>query len=248
MTPKQTLFFFTYALIASSTHIVCMEEPTKFNPKNAKLVFDFHDVVVTEPFSCLSDLKKFFRWNLIPTCNRHLPWCIYELLACMFYDPAGEKLINIGKKYEQETFITCLMEVGNSFVVIEKTIDIMRELKNKGYQLDLASNIEIVFLNELERNNKYSYVQEILALFTHKKAVDHVAIYSKESIRKPDIRFFTEYQKEYNSDGKQVIFVDDKQKNIVASQQANMIGIHFQNPEQLRNELVKYGILEEQES
>lgn len=222
-----------------------MEHPKEFNPQNTKFAFDFHEVIVTEPFASLSDCKKFFRWDMIPILNRYLPHCIYELLVCFLYEPTSEKLKNICLKYKQEKLISCIMDVGNSFIPIDNTIHIVQELKKEGYELDLASNINVLFLNELENNAKYSNIQKTLALFTNKKAVDQLAIYSEASIRKPDIRYFMTYHQKYNNpDAKQIIFIDDRLENVEASQQTNMIGIHFQSPEQLRNELVTLGILQ----
>lgn len=244
MTMQQISYLFLCLFITVLLNTTCMEHPKEFNPQNTKFAFDFHEVIVTEPFASLSDCKKFFRWDMIPILNRYLPHCIYELLVCFLYEPTSEKLKNICLKYKQEKLISCIMDIGNSFVPIDGTIHIMKELKKEGYELDLASNINVLFLNELQKNDKYSDIQRTLALFTNKKAVDQLAIYSNTSICKPNILYFTAYQKEYNTDEKQVIFIDDRLKNIKAAETTGMIGIHFQNPTQLRDELVTRGILQ----
>lgn len=92
-----------------------MEEPPHYTPDNTKFAFDFHDVIVTEPFSCVSDLKKLLRWDLIPAFNAQLPWCIYTLIIFLFCKPTGEGFKNICNQYNQKKLIDGIGQVGNSF-------------------------------------------------------------------------------------------------------------------------------------
>ena len=85
-------------------------------------------------------------------------------------------------------------------------------------------------------------IYDVLGLFNNKKSVDY--IHTLNPAHKPDKQFFIDYQNAYNAAHMNVIFIDDKLKNVEASEQIGMIGIQFQNPEQLRSELVKCGILE----
>jgi FMN phosphatase YigB (HAD superfamily) len=245
MITKRTAYFFMCALITSSlsTNTVCMEEPQKFNPNNTKFAFDFHGVVVTDPFMYLSDLKKALDWNAIPACNRQLPWFLYALSAQAYYGLTGEGFRNLCFQYEQHDLVTCIMDFTNNIALLPDTVAIMKELKEKGYELDLASNIDILFLQDLENNNKYQHIRDALALFTNKKAVDCSNINTVKPIKKPDQRYFDEYQQKHNQEKKQIIFIDDNHNNVLASQEAGMVGIHFQSPQQLRDELVSHGIL-----
>ena len=49
----------------------------------------------------------------------------------------------------------------------------MKELKEKGYELDMTSNINIFFLNELQNNHKYQHTKNFSHYLPYKKAVDH---------------------------------------------------------------------------
>lgn len=236
-----TFFFAISCILSLST--VCMENHATFNPSNTKFAFDFHGVVVTEP-SALTHIIKNLDWDIIPECNRYVPYFLYKMMAFFYYWPPAEGFRNICVDCKQTGLENVITRITNSIIVIPDTISIMKELKTKGYDIDMASNIDNVSLKDLEENSQYQHIQDVLTLFTNKKIVDCSAINTINSTYKPNILYFRSYQREYNADQKNIIFVDDRHENIVASEKTGMIGIHFKNPKQLRDKLVEYGILD----
>jgi FMN phosphatase YigB (HAD superfamily) len=239
---------FAFTLIIASLNIFCMEQAVRYTPENTKFAFDFHDVVAkAHPYRVINGL---FNWNMIPELNWNLPYntahFLYHLpgviagTAQLAYNRStGEQYYDLFQRNGLERIALAVRAIANDLDVINGTIKIINELKDKGYQVDMASDIGASFLQYLETQKKFI---DILSLFNNKKSVDY--IHTPNPAHKPDKQFFIDYQNAYNKAHMNIIFIDDKQKNVDASEATGMIGIQFQNPEQLRNELVKRGILD----
>lgn len=240
--------FFTFTLLISSLNAFCMEQATRYTPENTKFAFDFHDVVAkAHPNRVINGL---FNWNMIPELNwnlpydtahflYHFPWVAYGTAQLVYNKGTGEQYYDLFKRNGLERIALAVRTIANDLDVINGTIAIINELKDKGYQVDMASDIGTSFLHYLETQKKFT---DILSLFNNKKSVDYIN--TANPAHKPNKQFFIEYQNAYNPARMNIIFIDDKQKNVDASETIGMIGIQFQNPEQLRNELVKRGILD----
>jgi len=213
-------------------------------PKNSKFLFDFHGVVVTEPFNSIYDIRKLFRWDIIPVFNSLLPYFIIDLVLLLLYHHGsinGKEFKRLCIMYEQTVLLSCILDIANSFVVYNKTVDILNDLKDKGYEIDMLSNIDKVFMHDLETNVKYKHIQEsVLSLFTNKKVSK-----GYKSTLKPDVRFFIEYNDLYNKDNKYIFFVDDNKQNVDS---ANLIttfhAILFEDALQVRKYLTEIFILD----
>lgn len=245
---KQSLYkFFIVTLFIASVSALCMEQPPRYTPQNTKFAFDFHDVVAkAHPNRVLNGL---FNWNMVPELNWNLPyntavclynfpWVAYGTMHLVYSRSTGEQYYDLYKRNGYDRIALAVRTIANDLDAINGTIAIIKELKEKGYQVDMASDIGTSFLINLESQVKFT---SILSLFTDKKSVDYIN--TPKPIHKPNKQFFIDYQNRYNTKHMKIIFIDDKQKNVSASEQVDMIGIHFQNPEQLRNELIQRGIL-----
>lgn len=123
--------------------------------------------------------------------------------------------------------------------------EIIKELKQKGYILRVASNIgKQIFIKLKEQLHILG--QNIFTEFDKDtegmegKTVD----YSKNKIEKPNPEYYKEYLDHYDPDrSKLIIFVDDKLVNIPPATEQGFIGIHFKNAEQLRHDLQYLGVL-----
>ncbi len=246
---KSLYQFFAFTLILASINAFCMEQSTRYTPENTKFAFDFHDVVAkAHPNRVINGL---FNWDMVPEVNWNLP---YNTAQFLYYFPSvtygtaqliynkgtGEQYYDLFKRNRLDRIALAVRAIANDLDVINGTVSIIEELRNKGYQVDMASDIGTSFLRHLETQSKFT---NILNLFTDKKSVDYIN--TPNPIHKPDKQFFIDYQNAHNANHMNIIFIDDKQKNVSASEQTGMIGIHFQNPEQLRHELVKHGILQQ---
>ena len=78
-------------------------------------------------------------------------------------------------------------------------------------------------------------------MFTHFDKVQSTQ--SADKYGKPHAWVFTRYLTTHVPSDKQVIFIDNKKKNIVAARKLGIIGIHYKNPWQLRRVLKKLQII-----
>ncbi|MBW2999921.1 HAD family phosphatase [Candidatus Woesearchaeota archaeon] len=109
-------------------------------------------------------------------------------------------------------------------------IDLIKKLR-KNYKIILLSNNNLPTVNALKSNHK-----QVLDLF------DKIYFSFELKISKPDRRFFEHVVKDANLNVDECLFIDDKEKNIKASEEFGIKGIVFENCKQLEKELVSLGI------
>ncbi len=122
---------------------------------------------------------------------------------------------------------------------------ILKELKQRGYTLHIASNIGTqIFIKLKEQLTVLG--QNIFVYFDKDaegmegKTVDCC----KNRVEKPDPEYYKQYLDLYDPDrSKLIIFVDDKLVNILPAVAQGFLGIHFKNPAQFRHDLMSLGIL-----
>lgn len=232
-----------YLHIILSIFLISTTHPQSYTPKNTKFAFDLHKVIV-EP-SKNRVINALRTSNLLPEFNRnlphnilkglwHLPQLTFHAIKFLFDDGSGEQYYALVKEYGYDGLAQTILDISNAQEPIAGTIQIMHTLKKLGYTIDIASNIGTAFLEPLKK--KYP---DIFDLITDTFTVDYN---NTPDIRKPNSAYYQKYLATYG-DGKKIIFVDDKEENVVAAQQAGMIGIVFKSPEQLREDLITMGIL-----
>lgn len=115
---------------------------------------------------------------------------------------------------------------------IHLSVDIFRELKDKGhYQLYALTNWSAeLFPIALER-------YEFLHWF------DGRVVSGEEKMRKPFPKFYQVLLDRYGLQPQETLFIDDNLRNVQAAEELGMPSIHFHSPKQLREELVKRGVL-----
>jgi putative hydrolase of the HAD superfamily len=112
----------------------------------------------------------------------------------------------------------------------QDVIDLIKKLR-KEYKLILLSNNNLPTVNVLKSNHK-----QMLELF------DKTYFSFELKISKPDKRFFEYVIKDANLNVDECLFIDDKAKNIKASEEFGIKGIVFESCKQLEKELVSLGI------
>jgi putative hydrolase of the HAD superfamily len=70
-------------------------------------------------------------------------------------------------------------------------------------------------------------------------AFDDMIISAEVGLVKPDAQIFQLAVEQLGVEASQAVFVDDMQRNIEGAKSVGLVGIHFQNPLQLRGELDK---------
>ena len=114
---------------------------------------------------------------------------------------------------------------------IDGSVQILRELKEKGYPLFALSNW-----------NKELFDQTVDA-FPFLNWFDGKIISSEEGMKKPDENIYRLLFERYHINPRESVFIDDNADNINTAERLGMKGILFATPEGLRTELQKMQIL-----
>lgn len=113
---------------------------------------------------------------------------------------------------------------------IEGTVDILRTLKSKEYRLLALTNWS---------HETYPIAIE---LFEFLGWFEDVLVSGKEKMIKPDPAIFNLLIKRYALDAPNTIFIDDNIKNVAASKAVGLDGVHFINPDDLKQKLMERGV------
>lgn len=207
----------------------------QYTPDNTQFAFDFHDVVVkAQPGRVWALLSK----EAIPSLNRHLFQLIWHMAQSAWQGSSGEEYITLLRTYGQPTLANLATKIANDQQPIPGTIALIKMLKAKGYETNMASDIGTTILKDMEENWEH---KSIFTLFDHIQSVNYLT--KNPPIKKPSAAFFKAYLNNYNTDGKKVIFIDDKLKNTTGAQAAGIVGILFTTPEALEKNLKDMCIL-----
>ena len=83
---------------------------------------------------------------------------------------------------------------------------------------------------------------ECLEKYEFLQKFDGIVVSGNEHLIKPDYRIFYRFLDRYSLDAEQCVFIDDSYPNVAAARYVGMKAIHFQSPEQLRKELIEFGL------
>lgn len=111
----------------------------------------------------------------------------------------------------------------------EGVIDIINSLKRNGYRVAALTNTEPSHYEWIERMGWYNYFEVVVA--------SHIV-----RMIKPERRIYELILEKLGLEGKECIFIDNKEENVQGSKVAGIPAILFQNAERLREELRKYGV------
>jgi len=108
-------------------------------------------------------------------------------------------------------------------------INLVKQLKDKGYKVYIFSNISETFMGDLK-----SKQPEIFAYFDGIHTTGEHLDYAQKPSRKVFESFISNF---VPNDEVQVIFIDDKLKNIEMARNMGMFGIQFISVDQVRSQL-----------
>ncbi|GAB3271155.1 HAD-IA family hydrolase [Larkinella harenae] len=115
---------------------------------------------------------------------------------------------------------------------IAGTVDLLRQLKASGkYKLYALTNWSA---------ETFPIAQERYEFLTW---FDGIVVSGTEKDRKPFASFYNTLLNRYSVQPDEALFIDDSLRNIKAAEQLGIHAIHFQNPDQLKEALMEYGIL-----
>jgi len=207
------------------------------NHKNTIILLDLHGVVFEFDWPKIIDLfkKRTDKW-----------WILIRFLRPELLLYAGSLLYNQGswiefinylqKKYPQlMQYIPLIKDMFNQQKPIKPTIKIIKELKEQGYQIDIASNIGRVFFEHLQKVYP--------AIFSNFNQIKIISGHGASLSKKPSLNFFREYIAAFNSHGKHIVFIDNHLPSVRTAQKLGMIGIHYETPDKLKKQLQNLDIL-----
>jgi len=201
-------------------------------------IFDLGSVLATEEwplvYAKIADESKISK-EKVKGIIRPLfrKWCVSEI------DEEG-----FWRKFEVQAEVKLSKEFTKDFCSktykkwsrdIKESWEILIELQMKGVRLALLSNITETHVLANKEMGRFKRLRDIGF---------EVFVWScKEGLRKPDPKIYEVMLKKLNLPAKACVFVDDKLANIETAKELGMYGIHFQSPEQLREDLIKLGVL-----
>jgi len=205
-------------------------------PQNTIITFDLHDVLVKY------DYKAIFNnlWQCDKKFNLFIallnPFFLYDVVKLLLQHAVAEQyIVGLGNKYKRLTpFIPLGIKIANCQKPVPQMLNLLKELKQTGYTLHLFSNIGAKILDDFKK--------QLPDLFQY---LEKVTVPSEKNgyLRKPYQKAFENFTKQHNKHNKQIIFIDDKIKNIKTADKNKIIGILFQNPKQLRETFKSTGII-----
>lgn len=145
-----------------------------------------------------------------------------------------EEAINMicSRNLEDSEFIRQVMDNWYQLLTpIEGTVEILKEISNKGYKTYVLSNYQLLaYENVTERYDFFNYF-------------DGGVISYMENLLKPDKCIYNKLTEKFKIDPKESIFIDDTAENIESAKLLGFEGIHFVNPTELRKRLVELNVL-----
>lgn len=114
---------------------------------------------------------------------------------------------------------------------IEGSVEILKELKEKGYKLYALSNWNAELFNDTV--DDFPFLQWF----------DDRIISGEVKLKKPDAAIYQLTLQRFNLSPQQAVFIDDSEQNVETAESLGIRGIHFKSPEELRQELQALNIL-----
>jgi len=206
------------------------------SPENTIIAFDIHGVIFK------TDYKKIFKllWHNKKAAKLLLfiwhPKVIKTLFRLRKKESVVEEyvmaLAKVSKHFRE--FIPLGIEIANAQKPVPETIKLIKTLKSLGYRLDIISNIgQIIY---------YDLVEKYPAIFAHFKNA-HVACAEFDYVAKPHPIVYKSYQEKHNPDKHQIVFIDDKKKNLKSAARFGMTGIYVSNTDHIRDDILALGLL-----
>jgi len=236
MNTKPSGFLLGLALLAT-TALPAVELQTPCTPASTIFAFDIDDVLLKRAEPITTTLWE-YRWDLAK--NIINPYLWYTIGCLLYNQSTGSAYLELFKK--QAPRLACMVEQ----MILDKTPlegmeGLIKILHARTYSLAIASNMS---------TQDFTYYKEkfpsLFDKFNYVKVVPYDAQGKLAGVKKPSLTYFRELKTELTEQSltkPNLIFIDDKKKNIDASIKEGLYGIHFQNAQQLQTKLATLGIL-----
>lgn len=237
-TPMICSFAFTFGLVYLKACAVTnhnLKQSLPLNATNAVIVFDLHRVLFHHNYTAMitTFLKSPLKWRFLTALIN--PCLLWDMIKLLYRRPIPESFfVHLSHNYKKiRDIMPLLIEIANQQIRNEETIEIVKKLKEQGYELAILSNIGQRIFDAFRPMH-----QDLFSLF------DTVIVATPEThyASKPNPKIYQRLHDELNDD-KHVVFVDDQEKNICGGLPFGIIGIVYKQPQQLRKQFKKLGII-----
>lgn len=206
-----------------------------YTPDNTIITFDIHGVLCSTDYPrVLSLLFKSKHITRILSYIRY-PTIIKTVIQLWRnHAVAGhyvQQLTHVRPELAQ--YVPLMKRIANAQKPNTAVLNLVEKMSQHGFELHILSNIDATIFDELKNIHT--------TMFTHFDKVQSTQ--SADKYGKPNTWVFTRYLNTHVPSDKQVIFIDNKKKNIVAAQKLGIIGIHYKNPRQLKRALKKLNVI-----
>lgn len=207
----------------------------RYTPQNTIIAFDLHDVLLIKNYREMAKvLRKCKHKSRI---IKGMPHTLWQVIKATWYCPYPDNYFKILTEKTNPYMAELTREVAIAAQEPnDKLIAIIDNLKRKGYELHVLSNIWPSTYNHI----KGQYPK----LFEKFDKICMVDNNNEPIVKKPNPIFFKDYIKKITKKNKHkhVILIDDKRRNTRAARSVNITGIVFKNSKQLQRELKNLGI------
>lgn len=208
------------------------------NPATTVIAFDLHNVVFKKqtPKIVIQSLKLLPKGTWRYTFNPRLWYRFYKIKKTSTV--AEDIFQKMSDQYPGlQRFREDFIKLTNHQRPVRSVMELIQSLKQQGYSLYILSNIGKETFGGLcelypELNDYFD------GAFT--------ALSENNYMQKPYHEFYRGFQTFVCQEGhadKQILFVDDLKKNLIAAAQCNIAGVHFTSPKNLLRTFKKLEIL-----
>lgn len=229
-----------FVLLALSLSTISVASTTS-SKKDVIFLWDLHHVLL-KPKGRIRALKHYpHKKKALNNTNLRRKFLKYSLVS-RFKDISSEKFLELGDLYNNPYFKEMILTASLAQEPMEKTVDILEELKRNGYTHHVGSNMGITTFNTIINAQKYPQFSPLFSNFDLNKS--HVVTRKTDIVKKPNPQFFEDYleKNKLNPKTTRIIFIDDRRKNVKAANSVGLEGIRFKNAAKLRHDLANRGI------
>ncbi len=209
-------------------------EQSKYTPENLIIATDLDDVLLKRKNGAI--FKTIF--TKFPQCKKlYKAYKERKKIAGSTGEKFGEGFYLYLKEEGLDDLANIIKDICLAKKIKKRTLKIMRNMANQGYEFYTATNIGSIFFAELQKKFPETFNNVFIR---HGMTVDFT---QEEVIQKPDHRYFEQLKEKLNpSNDKDILFIDDKLENVAAARECGLLAIHFKSAKQLKRELHNYGI------
>ncbi len=198
------------------------------------IAFDLHGVIFTVDWRQVWQVFWHYPHKLrLIGCGFHIA-LIWRGLRLLFDNATDVEVYALFNKY-CPNLLPFIIDITNVHVPVPEMVRLLQQLKARGYELHILSNVGPERLKRLQER-----YPEVIGLF------DKMLINNGDPnnlIKKPQKAFYELYLHKFNLQPNTVLFIDNKKVNVHEAHELGFSTIRFKNPKQLISELTKLNII-----